>query len=301
MDLRKNLWTFKYQPETFNDIILNDEIKPKLSKAMKELPNMLLYGNAGVGKGCFANLLKKKENIDYMWLNGSDENGIDVFRNKVIPFATAMCMSELKVVIINEADALSGTGTSSAQKLLRQLMEDTYKLCRFILLCNYEGNIINELKSRCQCIKIDNPPKKEIGKLCLKILKQEKVQYDPKDVISIVSRCFPDVRKTINVLQENTIDGKLTGSRISLSEELFEKIFDLILKQDIESLRQELKSNYIQYEQLYEYMFERVGDFKNPGEVILQIGKYLYQEASICNSEINFVTMIVNMMYKKII
>jgi replication factor C small subunit len=300
MDLRKNLWVYKYQPKTFNDIILNDEIKGKLGKAMNEIPNMLLYGTPGIGKGCFATLMKDKENIDYMWINASDENGIDVFRNKIRPFATAMCMKDLKIVVLNEADSLT-SGPQGAQKLLRQLMEDTYKLCRFILICNYEGYIIPEIKSRCQVIQFDNPPKKEIGKLLLNILKTEGVKYESKDVLEIIKKTYPDIRRTINVLQENVVDGKLTGSRVFASEALFEKIFTLILKGDIEAVREELKSNYIPYPQLYEFIYERAGEFKQPGGAILLIGKYLFQDMSIANKEINFMTMIVDMIYEKVI
>jgi DNA polymerase III delta prime subunit len=300
MDLRKNLFVYKYQPTSFDDIILNTEIKGKLGKAMDELPNMLLYGTPGIGKGCFANLLIKKDNIDHMWINASDESGIDVFRNKIRPFATAMCMKDMKVVVLNEADSLT-SGPQGAQKLLRQLMEDCYKLCRFILICNYEGYIIPEIKSRCQVIQFDNPPKKEIGKLCLKILRAEKVKFDPKVMLEIIKKTYPDIRRCINVLQENVVDGKLVGSRVHASEVLFEKILALILKGDIEAVREELKSNYIPYPQLYEFLYEHAGDFKQPGGAILLIGEFLFKDMTIANKEINFMTMVVEMMYDKII
>ena len=300
MDLRKNLWVYKYQPTGFDDIILNSEIKGKLGKAMEEIPNLLLYGTPGIGKGCFANLLKDKDNLDYMWVNASDESGIDVFRNKIRPFATAMCMKDMKIVVLNECDSLT-SGPQGSQKLLRQLMEDTYKICRFILLCNYENYIIPEIKSRCQVIKLDNPPKKDIGKLCLKILRQENVKFENKDVLEIIKKCYPDIRKTINVLQENVVNGKLTGSRVYASEALFEKIFALILKADIEAVREELKSNYIPYVELYEFMYERAGDFKQPGAAILSIGEHLYRDQTVAIKEINFMHMLVEMIYDKII
>lgn len=300
MDLRKNLWVYKYQPKTFNDIILNEDIKGKLGKAMEEIPNILLYGTPGIGKGCFANLLKDKNNIDYMWVNASDESGIDVFRNKIRPFATAMCMKDMKIVVLNECDSLT-SGPQGAQKLLRQLMEDTYKICRFILLCNYENYIIPEIKSRCQVIKIDNPPKKEIGKLCLKILRAENVDFDPKVMLEIIQKCYPDVRKTINVLQENVVNGKLIGSRIFSSEILFEKILDLMLKKDIEKVREELKSNYIPYPELYEYLYENAGRFKQPGVAIIEIGEFLYRDTTIPIKEVNFMTMVVSMIERKAI
>jgi len=300
MDLRKNLWVYKYQPSKFEEVILNDDIRPKLKKALEEIPNLLLFGTPGVGKGAFTNILIKRENFDYLWLNASDETGIDVIRNKIAPFATSMCMKDMKIVVLNEADSLT-SGMQGSQKMLRQLMEDCYKICRFVFLCNYEGNIIPELKSRCQVIKVDNPPKKEIGKLLLKILKTENVAYETKQVLEIINKCYPDIRKTINVLQENTIDGKLVGSRIFASEALFEKIFKLILKQDLDTVRIELKSNYIPYPELFEYMYNRAGDFKQPGAAILLIGEYLYRDTTVAIKEINFMTMIVSMILDKVI
>lgn len=300
MSLRQNLWVYKYQPKTFEDIVLNEDIKPKLRKSLKEIPNMLIYGTPGIGKGCFVNLFKEMSNVDYMWINASDENGIEVFRNKIRPFATAMCMKDMKIVVLNEADSLT-SGPQGSQKLLRQLMEDCYKLARFILICNYEGYIIPEIKSRCQTIKFDLPPKKEIGKLCLSILRREGVKFEAPTMIDIINKCYPDIRRTINVLQENVVDKKLIGSRVDSSEELFEKIMKFMLKQDIEAVREELRSNYIPYPELYAYLYENAGEFKQPGAAILLIGKYLFQDTTIANKEINFMTMVVDMIYEKVL
>ena len=300
MDLRKNIWVYKYQPEIFEDIIFNEDIRPKLRKAIDEMPNLLLYGSSGGGKGCFANIMLKKENIDNMWINASDESGIDVFRNKIRPFATAMCLKDMKVVVLNECDSMT-SGPQGSQKLLRQLMEDTYKLCRFILLCNYDGYIIPEIKSRCQTIRVDNPPAKEIGKLCLKILREEKIKLDPKTMTEIIKKCYPDIRKTINVLQENTVDGKLIGSSLSASEDVFRKILNLILKKDMDGVREELKSNYIPYPELYQFLYENAGEFAQPGGAILMIGKALRWDTTVAIKEINFMEMFVDMLYEKVI
>ena len=300
MDLRQNLWVYRHAPKRFQDIVLNEEIKPKLLKAIDEIPNLLIYGTPGIGKGCFAELFKTKSNIDYMWINASDESGIDVLRNKIRPFATAMCMKDMKVVVLNECDSMT-SGPQGSQKMLRQLMEDTMKICRFILICNYENYIIPEIKSRCQVIKFDNPPKKEIGLLCAKILKKENVKFDPKIMIDIVKKCYPDIRRTINVLQENTVNGELIGSRVDSSEEVFEKIFECMKKQDLDGVREELRSNYIPYEYLYEFLYENAGGFKQPGAAILLIGQFLFQDSTVANREINFMAMYMQMLLEKII
>lgn len=294
------MWPFKYEPQTLDEMVLNEDIKPILNKMLDEVPNILLYGTPGVGKGTFTKILLKHTGFDKMWINGSDETGIDSVREKVRPFATSMSLSDLKIVIINEADSLS-SGQQGSQKALRQLIEDVEKICRFIFICNYVHYLIPEMESRFQIIKIDNPPAIQIGKLCLKILKKENIKYKATDVVKIVEKCYPDIRKTINVLQMNTINGELRGSNISLSEALWEKILSLIKKQDIENVRKELKSNYIDYPDLYNYLYDNAGEFKEPGAAILMIGEHLYRDINYPIKEINFMRMVVDMIFNKVV
>ena len=296
----RRIWTFAYEPTTIDEMILNDDIKPALKKALDEVPNLLLYGTAGLGKGTFTNILLRHTGFDKMWINASDATGIDAVRERIRPFATSMSMSDLKIVVLNEADSLT-SGPQGAQKMLRQLMEDVQKITRFVLLCNYEHNIIDEIKSRCQTVKIDNPPAKEIGKLCLKILKREKVKYKAEDVIAIVQKCYPDIRKTIQVLQLNTINKVLVGSRLSVSEDVWKKIFDFMLRQDVENVRKELKSNYIDYPDLYKFLYENAGEFKEPGGAILLVGEHLHRNTFYPIKEINFMHMFVQMIFQKVV
>ena len=296
----RRIWTFAYEPTTIDECILNEDIKPILKKALDEVPNLLLYGTAGLGKGTFTNILLRHTGFDKMWINASDATGIDAIRERIRPFATSMSMSDLKIVVLNEADSLT-SGPQGAQKMLRQLMEDVQKITRFILLCNYEHNIIDEIKSRCQTVKIDNPPAKEIGRFCLKILKKEKVKYKSEDLISIVQKCYPDIRKTIQVLQLNTINKVLVGSRLSVSEDVWKKILVLMLKQDVENVRKELKSNYIDYPDLYKFLYENAGEFKEPGGAILLVGEHLHRNTFYPIKEINFMQMFVQMIFQKVI
>lgn len=295
------LWVFEYAPKTFEEAIYNEEIKPKLKKVLDEVPNLLLYGSPGVGKGVLAKLLLDKTKYDYIWINASDHTGIDTIREKVRPFATAMAMTKLKLVIMNEADSLT-SGPQGSQKMLRQLMEDTQKICRFIFLCNYEANIIPEIKSRCQVMKIDNPPKKDIGKLCISILKKEKIDYgDGKSVIEIIRKCYPDIRRTLMVLQENSIDGKITGSRMSASEVVYEQVLKAMIEQDFDKVRELIKSNYIDYPSLYSFLYENAGEFKQPGLAVIELGEHLYRNYTVAIPEINFMRCFFVMMQNGIV
>ena len=153
------LWEFKYEPRKFDLMILNDEIRGLLREAIKTRPNMLIYGLPGVGKGTFVNNLIKENGLENhtLKINASDETGIDAIRMKVKTFAQAMSIDKMKLVYLNEADSLS-SGPQGAQKMLRDLIESTQSNTQFILACNYEQYIIDELKSRCQLFHIANPP-----------------------------------------------------------------------------------------------------------------------------------------------
>ncbi len=292
---KHKIWTFKYEPDNFDDLILNDDIKPKLKKALDEVPNLLLYGTAGVGKGTFTKILLKHTGYDHLWINASDETGIDVIRDKVKSFSTALGFTDLKIVVFNESDSLS-QGAQGAQKMLKQLIEDVHKITRFIFLSNSETLMMDELKSRCWVIKVDNPPAVEIYRFCENILKQEHVSYTKKILLNIVKKCYPDIRKTIQTCQENTINKKLVGSNVSSAEDTYSKIFDSMKKGDVDNIRKLLRSSFIDYKELYRYLYNRIDDFKEPGLAILDIGEYMYRDGFVAIKEINFVTMVVSML-----
>lgn len=295
------IWTFKYEPKSIDEMILSDDVRKKLIKFIREVPNIMLYGKPGIGKGTFAHILLKETGYPKLWINASDETGVDTIREKVRSFATSMASKgDMKIVVLNEGDSLS-SGQQGAQKMLRQLMEDVQKITRFVLLCNYDRYIIDELRSRFTVLKIENPPKSDIAKFCLKVLKYENIKVDKEaiqNIKSIVGKCYPDIRKTINVLQENCMDGLLIGNKLSVSEDLWDKILRSILSKDIEKVRELIKSNYIDYVDLYNYLFENAGEFKEPGGAILLIGEHLHRNSISDIKEINFMHMIVDMIYK---
>jgi DNA polymerase III delta prime subunit len=301
----KRIWTFVYEPTNLNEMVLNPEIRPKLEKAIKEVPNLLLYGSAGIGKGTFTKIFIKKTGLDHMWINASDKTGIDFIRNDVKPFAYA-ASKHIKIVVFNEAEALSGyagggSSKSGAQKILKQLIEDTEKVCRYVFLTNHIQFILPEIRSRCQEHALDNLPIKEIILFGSRILKSENISFENKLLIKIAQKCYPDIRKTIQALQENSIDGKLVDSKIYTAEEIFEQLLELMLVKDLEKIRTLLRSNYIDYVSLYEFLFENVDKFASPGGAILEIADHIKLDNDVPNKEINFIHMVVHMMLQKVI
>lgn len=280
-------------------MVLDSTIKSKLKKAITEVPNLLLYGSPGIGKGTFTKILLKETGLDYMWINASDLTGIDAIREKVRPFCYAGS-SQIKIVIMNEADSLT-SGPQGAQKMLRQLIEDVQDIARFIFLANYVQNIIPEIKSRCQTIALDNPPIKDVGLFVSRILKAEKIKYDSKVLVSIIKKCYPDIRKTIWTIQENSIKGELIDAQVYSSEKLFQDIFTKMREKDIDGIRELLRKNFINYTQLYEFLYENAGEFESPGQAIIQIADHLRWDSNVANKEINFMHMVMTMLWKNIV
>lgn len=289
------IWTFKYQPDKFDDMILSDDMRNILGKVIKEQPNIMLVGNAGVGKGTFTNVFLKETKLDYMKINCSDETSIDAMRTKVKSFATALGVTPLKIVVLNEMDFLSVQG----QAMLRDLMESVQGITRFILQCNYGSKVIPELQSRCQVIELNGPPMKDIGMHCLKILKAEGVTVKNKSVISdTIKKLYPDIRKIINTLQMNTVNGVIDSVKLEQVNEVYSDIVKMIKAQDLDGIRKSLRSNAIDYPELYSSIFEAAGEFKSPGDIILLVGEHLYRDSIIAIKEINFMAFVVTILKK---
>jgi replication factor C small subunit len=293
------LWEFKYSATTFEDMILAESIKPKLEKALVELPNIILSGPPGCGKGTFVNILLKQSGVEVLRINGSDETGIDHIRDKVKPFATASGFdSELKYVYINEADALS----FQAQKMLRALMEEVQDITRFIFACNYSEAIIPEIKSRCQFIHDPDPPMKEIAQKCIAILKNEGVEYDTKDVISLVKQTYPDIRHTINTMKENVYDGVLSSDLVIAStSEAYDDVVKAMKSMDPSNVRKILRSYPIDYTRLYNHLYGLLMDsdgdvFGNDIIASELVAEHAYRNDIVSIKEINFMGLFIKML-----
>lgn len=296
-----DLWEFRYKPKGFGDMILADSIKPKLEKALVEHPNLLLAGIHGCGKGTFVDIFINHTGCEVLRINASDETGVDVIRDKVKSFAVSLGYSDvLKLVYLNEADYLS----QSAQAMLRDLMEQTHDICRFILACNYHDKIIPELKSRCQFIQFPDPPIKEIAKKCIDILKQEGVKYETKDVITLVKKVYPDIRHTINTLKENVHNGELSKDMlITSTDDIYKDVLSAMHTSDPSVVRKTLRSNPIDYIRLFEYLYTRLmgdGDvFSNDMKAMLHITEGAYRNDIVAIKEINFMNTYFKMLKDK--
>jgi DNA polymerase III delta prime subunit len=287
--MQHTLWTEKYRSQTLDQYIGNDELKNTIQSWIikNDIPHLLLYGKAGTGKTTLAKLITKNINCDMMYINASDENGIDTIRDKVKSFASTSTFQPLKVVILDESDYL----TINAQASLRNIIETFSAKTRFILTCNYVERIIEPLQSRCQAFKIETLSKPDIARHLVSILEAENTTYNLPDISAIVTNFYPDIRKIINVTQQNSIDGKLTlvkaGTRFDIQD-----VIKLIQGKDaFKSVRQYLVDNNISdFEPMYRALYDELG--KDNGMITMTLADYQFKHATVVDKEINFMACI---------
>ena len=291
------LWVEKYRPQILEDYVGNEIIKNKIADYLKKgsIQNLLFYGVAGTGKTTLAKLIAKNLNCDLLYINASDERGIDTIREKIIPFASSMSFNDVKIVILDEADYI----TPQAQATLRNTIESCSKTTRFILTCNYLERIISPLQSRCQTFEIIPPSKDDVIEYSNYILGKEIEVHkcDPNDIVKVVNTHYPDIRKTINTLQGSVVDGQIKIDDNSLkNSQLGGLVVDaLIRKAKLSEIRQILAdSGAREFDDLFKYIYDKsstlFGD--REGEAILIIAKYQYEYTFVLEKEICIAAML---------
>ena len=298
MAINNTLWVEKYRPDILENYVGNENLKETISKYIEQndIQNLIFYGPAGTGKTTLAKLLVKNINCDFIYINASDERGIETIRDKVSGFASTMSFKPLKVVILDEADFL----TIQAQASLRNVIETFSKSTRFILTCNYIERIIDPLQSRCQTLKIIPPSKADVARHLCKVLGQENVNYDTDSVVNIVKKQYPDVRKMLNICQMSSKKGELVvDSQTLVSSNYIDQIIELLPNnKSFKQIRQIIAdSNIDDFEALYKAFYERIDEYTTrDAEAIIIIEEYLYHANFRIDKEINVMACIAKLL-----
>ena len=296
------VWVEKYRPRTFEDLICDKEIKEKLLSFVKtqDVSNLLLEGPAGTGKSSIANLLVKEIDCDFKEINASNDNGIDAVRTIITQFCTTSSFSRIKIMVLSEFSEFTPQG----QGALRDIMEKYSSNTRFIMTCNSVERIIEPIRSRAMEFKILPPSKDKVYERCAFILEKEGVEYDETEMKQTVDFHYPDVRKCIQSLEQQTINKIL-----KLNKEFFkllryqEKVVEICkgvkeanLTDKVTEIRQLMADARIKnYTQLYRYLYDKIDEYCPPKKVfkvIIQLEEGLKFDAMIADKEINIVSTI---------
>ena len=294
-----NIYVEKYRPKRLEDMALSEEHK-KFFQSIRQansINHILLAGSPGIGKTSLGKIIiNDLLNCQYLYINASDENGIDTIRNKVIGFASTKSFDgKIKVILLDEADAISKEG----QMALRNVMEEYASNTRFILTCNYQYKLCDALQSRCQIFDI-TPPLPAVVEVVVGILKQEKIQIDNDQkgkLVQYIKKQYPDLRRIINDIQKFSYTGKLIldlNNIKSLAEDLLNKV---ISKQDIFNIRKFIienenifSNNYLQLlRELFEEVFHLNINEDTKRKCLITLSKYMYKDNFMIDKEINFI------------
>ncbi|KKL06773.1 hypothetical protein LCGC14_2592670 [marine sediment metagenome] len=310
MNEHKNkVWVEKYRPTIIDNYIFHDKTLEAAVKKMiadKSIPHLLLSGVQGSGKTTLSQILVNELDVDetdVLVINASDENSVDVMRDKIKGFISTFAMGDFKVVRLEEADYISLNG----QGVLRNMLDDYQEVARFILTCNYENKIIPPLKSRLQQFRFKAGDKIDITEYVAGILMAEKVKFDINTLDKFVAIGYPDIRKIVNLLQQHTSDtGKLHLPQQDEAGDYKFKLLDFIERDKWLDARLLCCENVVteEWEDIYRFLYknlEKAPKFNTETnrdkweEGIIIIADHLYKHGIVADPEINAAAMFIRL------
>ena len=301
----KELWVEKYRPSTLEGYVFRDaHQKQQVESWVKQgtIPHLLFSGNAGIGKTTLAKILFNELDVnplDILEINASRTNSVEDVRDKIVNFVQMIPFGDFKVVLLDEADYLS----PNAQAALRGVMEEYHTTARFILTCNYPNRIIPALHSRCQGFHVERVDVTEFTARVAEILISESVGFDIDTLDTFVKATYPDLRKCINMVQMNSMEGKLHTPEKGDAGEADYKIemVELFKQGKISEARKLLcgQARPEEMEEIYRWMYDNIGLFgvDEPAQdnAVLIIKQGLVDHTLVADPEINLAATLIRL------
>ena len=300
------LWVETYRPRTIEDCILPAPLKSLFQNIIKqgELTNMLLFGGPGIGKTTVARALCEEMGVDYLFINASEESGIDVLRTKIRNYASSYGLDGgKKAVLLDEADFLNAQST---QQALRGAIEEFSANCRFILTANYPNRLIPALHSRCRPVdfsvnKSDRPKVAAAFMERVKfILETEKVDYETKPVSELIIKHFPDFRRILSELQAYASGGNIdSGVLVNLKQDRIQDLIRMLKDKNFAAVRKWVAENSDDPDSIYKALYDGLYsslDKNSIPQAILLIGQYQFQSSFVADQQIQMVCLMLELM-----
>jgi len=300
----KQLWVEKYRPKNVDDYVWRDEGQKRQVLSWireKSIPHLLLSGSPGIGKTTMSKMLMTEigiEDADVMEVNASRETSIDFIRDKIVPFISTIAWGPFKVVILDEADRLS----PNAQDSLKGIIEEYSSFARFILTCNTPNKVVPALHSRCQQFHFTKLDMTEYTARAATILVNEEVDFDLETLDLYVSAAYPDLRKCINLLQQNVSEGKLhlPAKEDSGNMDWRYDMVELFKAGKIQEARKLLcgKLRIEEIEEVYRWLYDNIsvfGDSAKQDSAVLIIKQGLADHTLVADAEINLAAVMIKL------
>lgn len=297
----------KYRPHKVEDTILPDRIKKVFQEYVNEgnIPNLMLTGPAGCGKTTIAKAMCEELDLNHLFINSSEERGIDMLRTKIKGYASTVSMTGgRKVIILDEADYL----TPEAQAGLRGAIEEFSENCSFIFTCNFKARLIDALHSRCAVVdfslKGDEKSKMAMHmfKRLTTILTTEGIEYDKAVLAKIVERYFPDYRRTLNELQRYATGGRIDSGVLAQVDNVrkLEDLIKALKEKDFSSMRKWVVANSdVDTSRIFRDVYDGLYEYMKPESIpaaVITLAKYQYQAAFVADAELNLVACLTELM-----
>jgi len=298
-----NLLVEKYRPGKLSDMVLSESNRKFFDSITDEIPNLLFVGTPGLGKTTLAKILVNDVlQCQYLYINASDENGIDTIRSKVVGFSQTKSLDgKHKVVILDEADGI----TIDGQRALRNTMEEYSSMTRFILTANYKHKIIPAIQSRTQFFDLV-PPFDDVVKRVVSVVKSEGIKIEAAqkpNFVNLIKQDYPDIRKILNTVQKSTIDNTFTVDHSVDSKEIVSVIHKHVTSNDSLKLRKYLIENENEFQgdyhnlmkQYLNYVYTSSLDDNKKRQYIVTISDHMYKDVFVLDKEINAFACWVNL------
>ena len=300
----KELWVEKYRPKGIEGYVFRDGHQRKQVETWikdKSIPHLLLSGNAGIGKTTLAKIVINElgiEDYDVLEINASRTNSVEDVRDKITNFVQMIPFGPFKVVLLDEADYLS----PNAQAALRGVMEEYHSTARFILTCNYPNRIIPAIHSRCQGFHVERTDMTEFTARVATILVEENVEFDLDTLDNYVKVTYPDLRKCINLVQQNVSDLVLNAPNQGDQGEAEWKfqMVELFKAGKIQDARKLLcgKIRAEEMEEVYRWLYDNLSIFEGEeaqDKAVLIIKQGLVDHTLVADPEINLAAVLIKL------
>ncbi len=298
-DKKQHIWVEKHRPNKLSEYLGNELIKETFGHYIQaqDFCHLFLYGPPGTGKTTLAKLLVKEVCCDSIYINASNERGIDTIRDKITSFASSCGFKPLKVIILDEADFLTGP----AQASLRPVMEMYAMNTRFILTGNYHEKISEPIMSRVQSFELLPPSKRDVAIHLINVLKSENITFTNEELAIIVNTYYPDIRKIIQVSQQSSLTGTLKVSKANLVQyDIRNKIVEMLKVRSpaVDIKKYVIEQNLNRFEELYQHLFENVDTYAEgkQASVLLKIADGARNDTLSPMKQIQFVACIIEIL-----